>query len=160
MSQFPSAPSLSGGSFPAVPRYFPSVSCSLPGVFHFALVPSLVTLLLPWCPLLPPWRFWSFSGVSRSFLDVPQSFPRVLPSLPGAPGFLPAVSRSGPASPGPPAQPKLGVPGCGACRDRPGRSHQEPPTEGLFCVPTVALPRWLRVARADDVRRGDPVNVI
>lgn len=39
MSQFPSAPSLSGGSFPAVPRSFPSVSCSLSGVFHFALVP-------------------------------------------------------------------------------------------------------------------------
>lgn len=43
---------------------------------------------------------------------------------------------------------------------RAGRYPPMSPAKSLFCVPAVSLPRWLRVARADDVRRGAVVNVI
>lgn len=50
-------------------------------------------------------------------------------------------------------------------RGAPGPAHASryqpvSPSESLFCVPAVSLPRWLRAARADDVRRGAAVNVI
>lgn len=67
-SCFPPASSLSGGYFPAVPRVLPRCTLLSPWCGPVCPDSCLVTLLLPFCPLVLLW-------VPCSFLDVSQPSP-------------------------------------------------------------------------------------
>lgn len=123
---------------PALSLACPDFPRFLPGYPAPSLL-SLATLVLLWCPLL---------------------LLLCLPVLPWCPPSLLGTST-------PPRCPRTHRPSRGwVCRGtgRAGANSAAPsrclPTEGLFCVPAVPFPRCLRVAWADDVRRGAAVNVI
>lgn len=123
---------------PALSLVCPDFSRFLPGYPAPSCCPLRLLVLL-WCPLL---------------------LPLCLPVLPWCPPSLLGTST-------PPRCPRTHRPsrGCGyRATGRAGAGPAAPssclPTEGLFCVPAVPFPRCLRVAWADDLRRGAAVNVI
>lgn len=160
---------------------YSGVPCSFPGYSGPSLVSPAPSLVSPALSLIfPAPSFsdvpWSFPSVcvSCSFLNVPCFFSRIScsffwisPSPSLVSEYLPGATAPSPLYPVPallPSDPlaQMKLAGAGVW-DMPGSLRllsRRPRTEGLFCVPTVPLLRWLRVARADDVRRGAAVNVI
>jgi len=56
-----------GGLLPGCPPVLPGCPLLSPSCVPVCPSSCLVTLLLPWCPFLPPWPLLSFSGVPCSF---------------------------------------------------------------------------------------------